>query len=282
MEIKKITALFLVLALFSCRGFADRAHEIAKMAPVFMRANAKNEQNLKEYAKSPISKRIPPPAVPDDLYLNFLKNQTTLPDFEPEKFLTEKDFVTLNAAAPAGITARNHAEFAGLFSGLGEGNICGLIGYVYYASSQEFCDAGCGSCEDDSANRKFFTIGIGFDEALAKELRDGRVIPQAELAGKSVAVEMTAQFYTASNPNWSPELMSAEIGRPVKVIGQLIFDNAGHPAAVSASTATAASASAVFSLWKIRPVTRFYIGQGDKLSPPASAGWKTIEEIVKE
>ena len=276
---KKIVTFSLVLVISAGCAFADRAHEIAKTASLFIRANAKNAEYLKSYA----AKYASAFEIPQDLYLNFLKNQSTLPDFDPEKFLTEKDFEVLNASSPAGITAWNHADFSGLLSGLGEGNIYGLIGYVYYASpSEDRADGGSGSDYDDEHGaRNFFTIWLGFDEALAKQLREGQVPPKAELAAKSVTVEMTAQFFTASRPNWSLALLNAELGRPVKVVGQLIFDNGGL-AGPSANNPVHAAASAGFSLWKIRPVTRFYIGRDDMLSAPASGDWKTIEEIMKE
>jgi len=282
MRKNRISILFLIFSLcFDC-GFADRAHEIAKMADIFVKANARNAAKTELYKEDAHYSDILGPVSTNDVYLSFLKNQSTLPDFEPEKFLTANDFKILNASSPAGINEKNRTNFAGLLADLGEGNIYGIVGYVYYVSSGTSSSAALSCGHGYVEVEPDFRIGIGFDEAVAKEIRTGSSPSQDELAQKSIVVEMTQQFRANGVFSWSIPLLNAELGHPVKVVGQLILDNSDFQKPPGAFEVRLGTTSAPFSYWKIRPVTRFYISKSDILCAPDSPDWKKIEEIIKE
>ena len=275
----------LVSALLFTVCFADRAHEIAKTADLFSKANASCLAPEKSSAASGVE-LSPSLADTGDLYLNFLKKQSTLPDFPPEKFLTEADFQKLSASIPQGLDSKNHTRFAEPLADLGEGNIYGLTGYLYYAStSAPFSPSAEHNHKElnhnDTETGADYLLVIGFDGALAAGIKAGRVPSNEELSRKSVVAEMTPEFRSAGSPAWSIPLLAALLGRPVKLTGQLILDNSGLTGPVLPPDPKMAPQSPL-PCWKIRPVTGFYITKSDTMSPPDSADWKTMEEIMKE
>ena len=81
-----------------------------------------------------------------DAYLNFLKNQTPAAGTGISRYITQASIRTLDANTPAGITTRNHADFAAILSGPGirEGNIVGLVGYLYFVQRTGAESTNCG------------------------------------------------------------------------------------------------------------------------------------------
>lgn len=281
MDKKKIIIPALISALLSAVCFADRAHEIAKTADLFSKANVSYLEPMKSSAAAAGVQPSPFLLNTDDLYLNFLKNQSTLPDFAPEKFLTETDFQKLSVSIPPGLDSKNHTQFAEPLADLGEGNIYGLTGYLYYAStSPPFSSSAVLNQNYFDAGPDYFLV-IGFDGALAAGIKAGRLPSNEELVQKSVIAEMTPRFRMTGNPEWSIPLLAALLGHPVKLTGQLILDNSGFTEPVPpADSKTVRQVPA--PCWKIRPITGFYITKTDTMSPPDSADWKTMEEIMKE
>ena len=74
-----------------------------------------------------------------DAYLNLLKNQTPAPSSGISRYITQTSIQSLDANTPAGITSHNHANFAATLSGPGikEGNIVGLVGYLYFVAQPD-------------------------------------------------------------------------------------------------------------------------------------------------
>ena len=279
MRKNRIPIIFLIFAMCTTAGFADRAHEIAKTAGLFVRLTKQNAASQKNASSS----ATPAPAIPDDLYLGFLKKQSSLPDLEPERFLTADDFKILNATVPAGMNAKNHTDFAEFLADRGEGNIYGIVGYLYYVSSTPASPAVALSCGHGYVEATTdFHMGIGFDEAIAKEIRSSSSPYQNDLAQKSIVVEMTSMFSAACSPPWDFQMLTAMIGHPVKAVGQLILDNGDLPKPPGAFEVRFVPVSPPFSYWKIIPVTRFYVSKSDVICAPDSPDWKKIEEIMKE
>src|SRR5438046_6001858 len=143
------------------------------------------------------------------------------------RYITQTSIQSLDANTPAGITTRNHASSAATLSGAGirEGNIVGLVGYLYFVQRTGAESTNCGLSGADETD---FHIGIGFNRTIALGLRDGHALTDVErrrLQQTSTVVEVTPHYRKQYRPTWTYNFPRQHIGRQVKVVGQLMLDN---------------------------------------------------------
>ena len=110
-----------------------------------------------------------------DVSLNLLKNVLT-PVSNPVSYLTRQDYANLDAHIPAGLSSNNHGQFEDQLKQMGEGNVYGLIGYLYYSqhtgAESSNCDlTAAGPPSDPEYANVDYHIGIGFDPTVAQSLR---------------------------------------------------------------------------------------------------------------
>src|SRR5439155_26722847 len=161
-----------VAQLASTPALTDRAADLALQASSAQRRTCQNVTGLTDCH----------PAYPTgcshsanpqyDAYLNFLKNQTPAPTAGISRYITQTSIQSLDASTPTGITSHNHANFAATLSGPGikEGNIVGLVGYLYFVQKTGAESTNCGLSGADETD---FHVGIGFNRTIAQGLRDG-------------------------------------------------------------------------------------------------------------
>ena len=220
---------------------------------------------------------------PYDPYLNFLKNQTPDSSMRAAKILTELENFQkgLDEKTPKGLKKSNHAEHVSVLAGLGEGNIYGLIGYLYAVKREHRETTNCNL--DDGVNTDFH-MWVGFDPDDARKLRQGwKPTPKHGLALKqeAVIVEMTPHYRSEFQRKWTLPRVQRQIGRQVKVIGQLMNDNehliptqnCAHPDADEDQCWRGSG-------WELHPVIEMYV------CPPArtpcsedSADWKMLGDM---
>lgn len=236
-----------------------------------------------------------------DAYLDFLKDQDPAVDLASTGVLAGSDFANLESQLAhlaeharrgtrggGGLTSTNHASFANQFAGQGEGNIYTVIAYLYFAEdtgasnppNSETCN-----CRLLTANTFDFHIGLGFDKALANQIRQTKaqpVIGQPTAMDKtSVVAEMTPYTRTTLHPNWSFAKVNALQGQQVKVVGQLMVDNAHFNAQDDCGFSGATAKCWRSTVWEIHPILKFYVCQvssGCDASSPDSA-WKDLDSV---
>src|SRR5438045_1976620 len=114
-----------------------------------------------------------------DAYLNMLKNQAPAPSTGISRHITQTAIQSLDANTPSGITSHNHATYAATLSGPGirEGNIVGVVGYLYFVQKTGAESTNCGLSGADQTD---FHIGIGFNRTIAQGLQDGHTLTDIE------------------------------------------------------------------------------------------------------
>jgi hypothetical protein len=225
-----------------------------------------------------------------DAYLDFLKDQDPGPTAASTKDLTQSDFPALESklttlATP--LTDKNHADSAGTFEGLGEGNIHTVIAYLYFAidtskgtakhpSFAETCN-----CRISAASAFDYHLGLGFDSALAKQAgtkhpKEGTAL-FTTLEKQSVVAEMTP---ATRHTKWTFTRVNALQGKQVKVVGQLMADNVHFNAKDDCSVSKAKTCWRS-TIWEIHPITQFYVCKASTActaSSPAS-DWTNLDDM---
>jgi len=215
-----------------------------------------------------------------EAYLNFLKNQMPTPTAGISRYITRTTIQSLDASTPPGITSRNHISFAAPLSGPGisEGNIVGLVGYLYFVQRTGAESTNCGLSRADETD---FHVGIGFNRTIALGLRDGHTpsdVERRRLQQTSMVVEVTPHYRAQYRPSWTYTFLRQYVGRQVKVVGQLMLDNDhtvpdDNCAAPGADTGTCWRMTA----WEIHPVIRFYVCTTAAACPRNSSAWSLVE-----
>ena len=199
-----------------------------------------------------------------DPALNLLKNGLIQPPGpEPVKYLTQDDFAALDKGLPSGLTAHNHADFQDELQRMGEGQIYGIVGYLYYSQHTSAESTNCQltgptgeeNVQDDYTNVDFH-IGIGFEPKPAES--DTHSLQQ-----DSVIVEMTPYSrFLYENELWTLDNLKKAKGKLVRVVGQLMVDSEHNvPTQNCALAETSAQRSKCWraSVWELHPVVRFQV-----------------------
>jgi hypothetical protein len=268
----------------------DRAHQLAAVASAQTPAHCDSMQTLADCH----------PAMPTgcttatkpryDAYLNFLKNQEVDRTLAPDKVLGENDFVDLEDSLPGGLNRNNHAQFANdLASGLhgiAEGNVYALIGYLYFVEDTGHTSQHRGescNCQLKAAGTFDFHLGIGFDAALAQQIRTKPPVHDPKNPGEaekgSVVAEMTPHTRDAK---WTVARLNRQRGKKVKVIGQIMLDNYhANPSDDCAFQEDPQSTCWRASVWEIHPVTQFLVCKTGKTCGPDSpdSDWARLESL---
>jgi hypothetical protein len=207
-----------------------------------------------------------------DAYLNLLKNQLIPPPagITGIEFLTREKFQYLDSNTPKGLGRSNHADFKDQLAQLGEGQVFGIVGYLYYAIKTGAESSNCQlTSNDEEGTNVDYHIGIGFDPpdpALAQLLRAQKKLSRDQhrsLQQSSVIVEMTPHYrFLYGGPGWTIDSLQNVLGRPVRVVGQLLNDNEHNLAAQNCALATTPQEKLSCwraSTWELHPVTRFEV-----------------------
>ncbi len=211
-----------------------------------------------------------------DAYLNLLKNRT-MPASDPVRYLTQHDYDDLEKQTPDGLKRTNHADFKDQLSQLGEGQIVGLIGYLYYFQKTGAESSNCQlSSNDAEGSNVDYHIGIGFDASLAKQTKSNPPAAlKKELQQNSVIVEMTPYYrYLYHSSDWTLESLKGALGKQVRVVGQLMNDSEHDVASQNCALATTAAQRQKcwrYSVWELHPVIRFQVCGEDSCDENSTA-----------
>jgi len=226
-----------------------------------------------------------------DAYLNLLKNQLTPPpaDVTGIQFLTRKNFQDLDSNTPKELGRNNHADLKDQLAQLGEGRLVGIVGYLYYAIKTGAESSNCElTSTDEEGSSVDYHIGIGFDPpdpAVAQLLRAQKKLSRDQsrsLQQSSVIVEMTPHYrFLYGGPGWTIDSLQKVLGRPVRVVGQLINDNEhnlpGQNCALATTTQQKLSCWRA-STWELHPITRFEVCQQDSCDQ-SSTDWMQLAAV---
>ncbi len=207
---------------------------------------------------------------PYDPYLNFLKNQLTPPPeaIQSVPFLTLADFEARDAQTPDEVSAKkgNHGQFRVQLGELGEGHVFGVVGYLYALKKTDKETSNCGFADSDSEGTNVdYHIWIGFDDGIAERLRSKKATDKdkASLKKNSVLVEMTPHYRAMYREDeWKISALRKQIGKQVRVVGQLLFDsehNIPSQNCFKAKTAKQKQLCWRGSAWELHPVTQFLV-----------------------
>ncbi len=267
----------------------DRAHQLAGVAAAQTAAHCEGVQTLADCHPGMPTGCTKSAKPRYDAYLNFLKNQQVDRSLAPDKVLGESDFIDLEDAIPGGLKRNNHADFASALAstqGVGEGNIYALIGYLYFVEdtgkSSQHRGESC-NCQLKTANSFDFHLGIGFDAALAQQIRTNPPVHDSRNPGDaektSVVAEMTPH---TRDPKWTVARLNRQRGKKVKVIGQIMLDNYHANASDDCAFQEDPPASCWrASVWEIHPVTQFLVCKAGKTCGPDSpdSDWAKLESL---
>ena len=229
----------------------------------------------------------------------------------PVKYFTQlADYQKLDASIPSGLTQNNQGDFQNQLKQLGEGQLYGMIEYLYYfqhtGAESSNCDLTGPPGEPNYGNVDYH-IGIGFDPTVAQQLRSDaaaalteasttgsasrkRTAKRATSSGSgastlqqtSVIVEMTPHDrFQFENSIWILDNLQRATGRQVKVVGQLIIDNEHNLTSQNCATArTAADKQTCWraSVWELHPVVRFQVCPNDSCAPD-STDWVELDQL---
>lgn len=216
-----------------------------------------------------------------DGYLNELKNLLVSPTTPPGQWLEQKDFAALDRQTPTSLTRNNHAQLKDDLAKLGEGSVAGLTGYLYYAQPGGKSESS--NCQLSAPEDIDFHIGIGFDPLLAAKLAGKKKLTtddHAAMTKGSVIVEMTPHWRARFKPEWSLDLLKAALGRPVRLVGQLLIDNE-HYDTKDDCALTGANHDTCWrgSVWELHPVTDFKVCGNPAGCSASGAGWVDLEDF---
>lgn len=298
---KMLSLACLLLVPGSMFAQQDRAHQLASQAGQQRAVQCPRPNNLTlEQCHSQFPDGCSASTPKYDAYLNFLKGQDPDPSLAPTKVLTAADFQSLESQLPVGrkakgkvkakkgLTSSNHATFANQFAGLGEGNIYSVIAYLYFVEDTgkgTSCQPGVAettNCKITAPGSADYHIGLGFNPTLAQS---AGTHPQpctpafSALEKDSFVAEMTPFPRHSRHPNWSIASVSANLGKQVKVVGQLMVDNDHFNAQGDCGFHGAGTGCWRSTVWEIHPVMKFYVcnvSSGCDASSPDSA-WTDLD-----
>lgn len=213
-----------------------------------------------------------------DGYLNLLKNELPGAADHAQKYLTEADFETLEKALPADLKKSNHADFKDELKKQGEGELRGIVGYLYDAHVQDPESSNCGAPRGDSNQNVDFHIWIGFDadHALKIKQKKAKGALLHKYKQEAIVVEMTphyrAQFHAQE---WTIEALRAHFGEQVRVEGQLLVDNEHHAIGQDCGLKKE-SLCARATVWELHPVTGFQFCKRGEPCSQNSPDWADL------
>jgi hypothetical protein len=216
-----------------------------------------------------------------DGYLNALKNELVDPAGEPQQAFDVPGLKALEKDLPADLTKTNHETLEAQMSGLGEGEVASLTGYLYYAK-----DGGAESsnCLLKGADNIDFHIGIGGDAGIAAKARAKTPGLSPAERSQAVIVEMTPHWRAKYEPGWNLALVQKAVGRQVYLVGQLLADNEHDDAKDDCAYAGAGGPPGPScwrgTVWELHPVTRFLVCAAARCDPKGTgAGWTSLESF---
>lgn len=219
-----------------------------------------------------------------DADLNLLKNKLIRPGLDSAPVLTEADYEQIENGLPSDLGKNNRKQFASELKTLGEGQIHEVIGYLYYAKLSGSESSNCQLTGEENVD---YHIGIGFDGQLAAALQNSRKLTTAQrkaLTQTSVIVEMTPHYRGFFEPNWTIDAVKSNVGKQVKVLGQLVADteHMGESQDCAFSNAPPASCWRA-SIWELHPVTAFFVcGRSDNNCNSNSPEWVDLEKSGRQ
>jgi hypothetical protein len=264
-----------IIAICASPSFADRAHNLAKKASKIKAEICADVQTLEDCHDNYPSGCTK--AGKYDAYLSFLKNQTPLPNLQSTTLLAPSDFASLDGNLPTTLQKGNHAVHATALADLGEGNIYTVIGYLYYAqnSGSEACN-----CQLKRRNETDYHLGIGFDQGIAAQLRNGEKVDDKELKQKSIVAEMTPHYRAKYHPGWNLSTLLEYLGNQVKITGQLMVDNEHISTSETCSRSSSRDEECWrASAWEIHPITQFYVCLSESPCTEDSPDWQQIDNL---
>lgn len=289
-RVRHVASLTLFLCAMSVRAQADRAHELASQASSQATADCQNVTSLADChpGKPTGCSNAAHPRY--DAYLNFLKNQQPGRDTAPTRVLDINDLISLEDNIPAGISVSNHAQFADQLAdrgnGLGEGNIYAVVGYLYFVENTAITSHHRGetcNCQLRGNSTFDYHLGIGFDATLAQEIRTTRPAHDPKNPGlpeqSSMVAEMTPH---TRHTKWTVMRLNGQLGKQVKVVGQLTLDNAHvNSSADCAFMDEPGGTCWRATAWEIHPVTQFFLCKAGKTCSKDSpdSDWIRLENL---
>ena len=210
-----------------------------------------------------------------DAFLNLLKNQVDWTDSQVQKWFTALDDVLqLESRIPAGLGKANHIDNLQQLRALGEGKIYGVVGYLYGVKAEGKESSNCQlEPGEDNENVDFHTY-IGFDSGVAARVRGKTASPadKSEMNPKSMIVEMTPHYRARYHPEWSLDALRKELGKQVRVTGQLMADNEHYVKSQDCGRKDHTASCWRATVWELHPITKFEVCSIDSCSE-TSAGW---------
>lgn len=285
-------ALGIVAFFTNLQAQSDRAHSLAAKAPSQVTANCDSVTTVDDChpGKPTGCSHAAHPRY--DPYLNFLKNQTPGRDLAPDRVLEQADFVSIEDSIPAEMSQphHDHSQFADqlaqISDGIGEGNIYSVVGYLFFventAATSHHRGETC-NCQLRTNDSFDYHLGIGFDPDLAAEIR---TIPPSHdpqnpgLAEQtSIVAEMTPH---TRDPKWTVARLNRQRGKKVKVVGQLMLDNAHLNAKDDCAFSEEPEGGCWrASVWEVHPVTQFFVCKAGKTCSATSpdSDWVPLENM---
>jgi hypothetical protein len=214
-----------------------------------------------------------------DPWLNLMKNQTQWSTLQPAKVITSlQEVLDLEGKIPSGLGKGNHGDNEDALRALGEGQIFGVLGYLYDIKVEGAESSNCQLTGEES--NVDFHIFIGFDPDLAEKIRTKKPLTKDDrdnIKKASMIVEMTPHYRDIANEGWTSEAVQDQLGKQVRVYGQLMVDNEHFVAGQDCAKDTSKAACWRASVWELHPVTDFKVCDAGNCTP-TSAGWTPIGE----
>ncbi len=224
-----------------------------------------------------------------DPLLNLLKNQLIPPPAAEDRIrlLNADDFQRMDESLPEDLEEKGRSDegVRTALGRLGEGNVAGMIGYLYYVTKTGAESSNCqmDSKGDPEGKNVDFHLGIGFDAELAGRLVNKQLTAadRRALQQTSIVVEMTPHYrQLKASGEWSLAALRAALGKQVRVAGQLLADsehNIPRQNCAIASTAEEKDVCWRGSAWELHPVTQFLVcGSSSGACTQNSSDWKEL------
>jgi hypothetical protein len=220
-----------------------------------------------------------------DPYLNLMKNQTEWKSTKPTKVFTSlQEVLDLEAQIPPDLGKSNHGDMLPQLQALGEGQIHGVVGYLYDIKVEGKESSNCQLDDDAEDQNVDFHIFIGFDPDIAEKIKTHKALTAAEkkqVTQESMIVEMTPHYRDVNDPEWTAAAVKAVKGEQVRVYGQLMVDNEHYVSGQDCSKKPRTAACWRASVWELHPVTDFQVCDAGNCTA-TSAGWKPIGDGSEE
>ena len=213
-----------------------------------------------------------------DAYLNLFKNQVEWTNPQPQKwFTTLSDVLQLENNIPAGLSKNNHVNYLDQLQALGEGKIVGVIGYLYGVKPEGKESCNCGLEPGEANENVDFHIYIGFDPDVATKIQTNTVtsVDKAEINPKSMIVEMTPHYRGRYHPEWSLDAVKNQLGKQVRVSGQLMVDNEHFVKSQDCGRKDHTASCWRATVWELHPVTKFEVCETGNCTQ-SSEQWASI------